>query len=191
MGFASLSFSTVFTETDQRSAGRGFEPSAVELLRGTAMGPVGIEATSNSDRAIQAHDFADAMVMENPEARRTLGPSFDRAKNRSEPRRTPRVSLIVVLPENHVVSPDRLAEGLRAHGNQDIDVVVACAGQPTNLSALQRSVGDAQFLLAPAGTSTEDLRELAMRQVPGDIVTLLSGALLPAIGVETPLVMTS
>jgi len=155
------------------------------------MVPVGTEANSNSDRAAQAHEFADAMVMEKPEDRGTLGPIFDRAKNRAEPRRTPRVSLIVVLPENHVVSPDRLAEGLRAHGNQDVDVVVACAGQPTNLSALQRSVGDAQFLLAPAGTSTEDLRELAMRQVPGDIVTLLSGALLPAIVAESPLVMTS
>jgi hypothetical protein len=84
-----------------------------------------------------------------------------------------------------------LAEGLAAHGNQDIDVVVACAGQPTNLSALQRSVGDAQFLLAPAGTSTEDLRELAMRQVPGDIVTLLSGALLRAADAKAPLEMTS
>jgi hypothetical protein len=155
------------------------------------MVPVGTEASPSSDRASQAQAFADAMVAENPEDLRTLEPGFERAKNRGVPRRTPRVSLIVVLPENHVVSPDRLAEGLRAHGNQDIDVVVACAGQPTNLSALQRSVGDAQFLLAPAGTSTEDLRELAMRQVPGDIVTLLSGALLPKTGADTPLVMSS
>ena len=34
-------------------------------------------------------------------------------------------------------------------------------------------------LLAPAGTSAEDLRELAMKQAPGDIVTLLSGCLMP------------
>jgi hypothetical protein len=81
-------------------------------------------------------------------------------------RRTPRHSLIVVLPENHVVSIDRLTESLRARVDQDVDVLVACAGQPTNLSALQRSVGDAHFLLAPAGTSTEDLRELAIRQAP-------------------------
>jgi hypothetical protein len=155
------------------------------------MVPVGTEANPNSDRASQAQAFADAMVMENPEDRLTSAPGLERAKNRGVPRRTPRVSLIVVLPENHVVSPDRLAEGLRAHGNQDVDVVVACAGQPTNLSALQRSIGDAQFLLAPAGTSTEDLRELAMRQVPGDIVTLLSGALLPTAGADTPLVMSS
>jgi hypothetical protein len=91
-------------------------------------------------------------------------------------RRTPRHSLIVVLPENHVVSPDRLTESLRGRVDQDVDVLVACAGQPTNLSALQRSVGDAQFLLAPAGTSPEELRELAIRQAPGDIVRLLSGA---------------
>jgi hypothetical protein len=155
------------------------------------MVPVGTEPSPNSDRASQAQAFANAMVTENPQDLRTSGPASELAKNRAVPRRTPRVSLIVVLQENHVVSPDRLAEGLRAHGNQDIDVVVACAGQPTNLSALQRSVGDAQFLLAPAGTSTEDLRELAMRQVSGDIVTLLSGALLPAAGADTPLVMTS
>jgi hypothetical protein len=155
------------------------------------MVPVDTEAGPSSDRATQAQAFADAMVTENPESRLTSDLGFERARNPAGPRRTPRVSLIVVLPEHHVVSPDRLAEGLRARGNQDIDVVVACAGQPTNLTALQRSVGDAQFLLAPAGTSTEDLRELAMRQVPGDIVTLLSGALLPAAATDAPLVMTS
>jgi hypothetical protein len=56
---------------------------------------------------------------------------------------------------------------------------VACAGQPVNLADLQRRVRDAQFLLAPAGTSTEDLRELAMKQAPGDIVSLLNGITLP------------
>ena len=107
-------------------------------------------------------------------------------------RRTPRHSLIVVLPEHSVVSPDRLTESLRSRVDQDVDVLVACAGQPTNLSALQRSVGDAQFLLAPAGTSTEDLRELAIRQAPGDIVRLLSGALLADThGTERELFMTS
>jgi hypothetical protein len=155
------------------------------------MVPVSAEISATADRPSQAQAFADAMVMEKPEDRDTSVLGFDRAKGRGLPRRTPRVSLIVVLPENHVVSPDRLAEGLRAHGNQDVDIVVACAGQPTNLGALQRSVGDAQFLLAPAGTSTEDLRELAMRQVPGDIVTLLSGALLPTAGADTSLLMTS
>jgi hypothetical protein len=163
----------------------------LDFSRGIAMVPVGTEASPSSDRASQAQAFADAMVMERPEDLRTSGPGFERANDRGLPRRTPRVSLIVVLPENHVVSPDRLAEGLRAHCNQNFDIVVACAGQPTNLGALQRSVGDAQFLLAPAGTSTEDLRELAMRQVPGDIVTLLSGALLPTAGADTSLAMTS
>ena len=162
------------------------------------MVPVGAEDGLSSDRSIQAHAFADAIAADAIVAEKAafqvatmsiLGSG--RAKRHTVPRRTPRVSLIVVLPENHVVSPDRLAHGLRAHGNQDIDVVVACAGQPTNLSALQRSVGDAQFLLAPAGTTIEDLRELAMRQVPGDIVTLLSGALLPDAIANTELSMTS
>ena len=157
------------------------------------MVPVGIDDSTNSDRASQARAFANTIVPEDRgvENRDLPGPASERMRQPAMRRRTPRISLIVVLPENHVVSPDRLAQGLRSHGNGDIDVVVACAGQPANLSALQRSVGDAQFLLAPAGTSIEDLRELAMRQAPGDIVTLLSGALLPATATDAELFMTS
>jgi hypothetical protein len=88
--------------------------------------------------------------------------------------------VVVVLAENHFVSPDVLLDQLRRCGDEGVDVLVACAGQPANLGALQRCVTDAQFLLAPAGTSPEDLRELAMARAPGDIVTLLSGALLHA-----------
>ena len=92
------------------------------------------------------------------------------------PRRTPRKSLIVVLPDNHVVSPDLVTDRLLAErDNEDVDVILACAGQPVSIAALQRRVRDLQVLLAPAGTSTEDLRELAMKQALGDIVTLLSG----------------
>ena len=90
-------------------------------------------------------------------------------------RRTPRKSLIVVLPENHVVSPDLVAERLSAEREDQIDVILACAGQPNSIAALQGRVRDLQVLLAPAGTSGEDLRELAMNQAPGDIITLLSG----------------
>ena len=119
------------------------------------MGVGGTEDLQRSDRASQAHAFADAIVTEKPEAGdRSSFPSPNVVNGSDSRRRTPRVSVIVVLPENHVVSPDRLAQGLRAHGDQPVDVVVACAGQPTNLAALQKSVGDAQFLLAPAGTST-------------------------------------
>jgi hypothetical protein len=102
-------------------------------------------------------------------------PSSELLEQPAVTRRTARVSVIVVLPENHVVSPDRLAEGLRAHEDQQVNLVIACAGEPANLAAARQRFGDAQFLLAPAGTTTEDLRELAMRQAPGDIVTLLSG----------------
>ena len=112
----------------------------------------------------------------------------DRARAR---RRTPRHSIIVVLPEDHVVSSHRL-ERLRDGLDHDVDVLVACAGQPTNLNALQRSVGHAQFLLAPAGTSIEDLRELAIREVSGDIIRLVSGARVnESEGTETELSMTS
>lgn len=94
----------------------------------------------------------------------------------SGPRRTPRRSLIVALPENHFVAPERVVEHLTDAGDQDIvDVIVACAGPSSSLAALQRRVRDIQVLLAPAGTSVGDLRELAMKQSPGDIVTLVSG----------------
>jgi len=115
------------------------------------------------------------MVRFNPERNPTVYPAVTSA------RRTPRVTLIVVVPENHFVSPDRLVERLPNGASEDIDVLVACAGQPANLAALQRTVGAAQFILAPAGTAPEDLRELAMSQATGDIVTLLSGDILSAV----------
>jgi len=119
------------------------------------MSQLGSDEHQNNDRSSQAHAFADAVVAESAKMvyRVALADLPRGAKRPHVSRRTPRVSLIVVLPENHVVSPDRLAESLRSHGNKEIDIVVACAGQPTNLTALQRSVGEAQFLLAPAGTS--------------------------------------
>ena len=98
------------------------------------------------------------------------------ASRQSAPRRTPRKSLIVVLPENHVVSPDVVSNRLASEQEpENVDVILACAGQPNGIGALQRRVRDLQVLLAPAGTSGEDLRQLAMEQAPGDIVTLLSG----------------
>lgn len=108
------------------------------------------------------------------------------------PRRTPRISLIVVLPDNHVLSPDRLAQRLPLGTDHTVDIIVACAGQPADLGSLHRTTRDAQFLLAPAGTSEEDLRELAMTQASGDIVTLLSGAPLYAMpAAERELLQTS
>ena len=97
-------------------------------------------------------------------------------ERRDGPRRTPRKSLIVVLPENHVVSADLVTERLSEGGSaEETDVILACAGQPTSIVALQRKVRDLQLLLAPAGTTVEDLRELAMNQAPGDIITLMGG----------------
>jgi hypothetical protein len=91
-------------------------------------------------------------------------------------RRTPRKSLILVLPENHVFSADAVADRLSTESEPElVDVILACAGQPTGIAAIQRRVRDLQVLLAPAGTNHEDLRELAMAQAPGDIVTLLNG----------------
>src|SRR3954469_19615538 len=89
----------------------------------------------------------------------------------TRPRRhTPRKSLIVVLPENHVVPADMVARHLAGESESDrTEVILACAGQPTGIASLQRTVRDLQVVLAPAGTSGEDLRELAMQQAPGDI----------------------
>jgi hypothetical protein len=105
------------------------------------------------------------------------------AVTRSGPRR----SVVLVLSENHSISPDVLVNGLRLSADQQVDVLVACAGQPADLSVLQRCVGDAQFLLAPAGTSAEDLRELAMAQAAGDIVTLLTAPLISDAALAEPL----
>lgn len=111
-----------------------------------------------------------------------LGSADDRSKlelriGSEGPRRTPRRSLIVVLPENHSVAPDRITEHLIGSDQEIVDVIVACAGPPSGLAALQKRIRDIQILIAPAGTSVEDLRELAMKESPGDIVTLLSGTL--------------
>ncbi len=114
----------------------------------------------------------------NPEAQR-VGDA-NAADRPTGPRRTPRKSLIVVIPDNHVVSPEVVAESLpKTDDHELVDVIVACAGQPANLTAITRRVREVQVLLAPAGTSGEDLRELAIRRAPGDIVTLLSGAVVP------------
>jgi hypothetical protein len=112
--------------------------------------------------------------------REIYAPTTAASDTRKGPRRTPRKSLIVVLPANHVVSPDLLTNSLPGEGvDEMVDVILACAGPPLGITALQRRIRHLQILLAPPGTSTEDLRELAMSQAPGDIVTLLSGT--PAI----------
>lgn len=124
--------------------------------------PIAI-ANYDSDRSLVGND-------------QVLGSSAGPRQRHSGQRRTPRKSLIVVLPENHVVSADLVADRLsRGEGEEEINVILACAGQPSSIAALRRRVADLQVLLAPAGTSGEDLRELAMSQAPGDIVTLLTG----------------
>lgn len=105
---------------------------------------------------------------------------FDRgaafSETSSRPRRTPRKSLILVIPENHVVPHELVDEGVPATEDQEgVDIIVACACEPENLAALQRKVRDVRVLLVLPGTSTEDLREIAMKQAPGDIVTLRNG----------------
>jgi hypothetical protein len=145
------------------------------------LGGFSILKGGNSDVAHQ--DSRSHAALPDQECANQAGESRDRstetasrAPQPAAPRRTPRKSLIVVLPENHVLSPDVVSERLAAQGEEsETDVILACAGQPNGIGALQRRVRDLQVLLAPAGTSGEDLRQLAMEQAPGDIVTLVSG----------------
>jgi FkbM family methyltransferase len=81
-------------------------------------------------------------------------------RNAADPRRMPRTSLIVELAENQEVASDRLAQRLGSN-KEKVDVIVACAGQPTNLDALQRIVGDARLLITPPGTMRRAKRFLA------------------------------
>lgn len=133
-------------------------------------------ASSGSALTTGVFPYPRAWVEERDKTASALVPSVASIQRTRQVRRTPRKSLIVVLPDGHVVSPEAVTSRmLSADSDERIDLIVACAGQPRNLASLQRDVSDLQLLVAPAGTSTEDLRELAMAQAPGDIVTLLSG----------------
>jgi hypothetical protein len=160
------------------------------FLRGGAMYQVGLDDTpssysgSNSGSPMGTGREGTANFSLDGESQ--VG-SVTNASRASGQRRTPRRSLILILPDNHFVSAEILAEGLPPTEDHElVDVIVACAGEPASLAALTRRVRDIQVLLAPAGTSPRNLRELAIRQSPGDIVTLLSGAVLPAPTRELP-----
>ena len=98
------------------------------------------------------------------------------------PKRTPRQSVIFVLADDAVVHPELLLK--RLDSGEEFDLTIACAGQPGSLDALKQAARTAKFLVAPPGLSAEDLRELAMEETPGDIVTLLDAARLcpPLVG---------
>lgn len=142
------------------------------------MAGAGLESSAYSEHDVlaEASVRGNGSELDLEPAVQVTGSKPDPGIRNSGPRRTPRRSLIVVLPENHSVAPERLVEHLTDVGDQDIvDVIVACAGPSSSLAVLQGRVRDIQVLLAPAGTSVGDLRELAMKQSPGDIVTLVSG----------------
>jgi glycosyltransferase involved in cell wall biosynthesis len=83
--------------------------------------------------------------------------------------------MIVVIPANHTISAERIAERMPVALQGEVDVIVACAGQPAVITGIHTHLRNAQFLLAPVDTSVEDLRVLAFEQAAGDIVTLVSG----------------
>lgn len=89
-----------------------------------------------------------------------------------ERRRTPRQSVIVVVSDDSVFSADALACHAIASGG-DVDVTVACAGNLSVVGALRERPRNVRVLVGPVGMTRADLRELAMSQVSGDIVTLV------------------
>ena len=141
---------------------------------------ISVELQSNAFEKAQFSGAGSSdRVIQRPHKRVAVDSASDApdAESFSARRRTPRRSLVVILPDDHVVSPSAVAGRLATPANGDEnDVIVACAGRPRNLDALCREVPDLQVLLAPSGTSTEDLRALAMTKAPGDIVTLVCGS---------------
>ena len=94
-----------------------------------------------------------------------------------ERRQSPRRSVIIVLSDDSAFSEDALAAHALTPAS-DVDVTVACAGNLSVVGTLRERARDVRVLVAPAGMSGEDLREFAMSQVAGDIVTLFDGAAL-------------
>jgi hypothetical protein len=97
------------------------------------------------------------------------------------------MSVIVVLPEDEFLEPEHFSIESISPTAGEVEVTIACAGEPSNLDVLKRKVRNARFLMAPSGTSREELRELAMEQTPGDIVTLVDGAEFWAFAKRPPL----
>ena len=91
------------------------------------------------------------------------------------PQRAPLKSLIIAIPAAHSIELDRITAQMPDDPNGAVEVIVACAGQPADLPAIHTHLTNAQFLLAPLGTSAEELRVLAISQAVGDIVTFVSG----------------
>lgn len=108
------------------------------------------------------------------ERRASFGDSGIPARER---RQSPRRSVIIVLADDSAFSEDALPfNALSSAG--DVDVTVACAGNLSVVGTLRERARDVRVLIGPAGMTGEDLREFAMGQVAGDIVTLLDGAAL-------------
>jgi hypothetical protein len=91
-----------------------------------------------------------------------------------ERRRTPRKSVVIVLPSDLPIAASRLADEVPVTSSDVNDIIVASAGEPAYLTTLRKFLREAEFLVAPAGTSAEDLRELAMSRATGDIVKLVT-----------------
>jgi GT2 family glycosyltransferase len=102
-----------------------------------------------------------------------------RAAMLDSPSKEPKRSLIVLIPTDYAISSERIAEGLSRVG-PDPSVIVACAGQPATLATIHSQLRDAEFLLAPRGTTTAELRMHALAQATGDILVFVGAERAPA-----------
>lgn len=128
-------------------------------------------------RSSGSHDTAARNSGSHDAPARSSGPhdAPRRSGPTPRPRHLPRESLIVAIPAHHEIAMDRVAERKPRISGETLDVIVACAGQPTHttVTAVHARLRTAQFMLAPAETTEGDLRALAMSQATGDVVTLV------------------
>lgn len=110
----------------------------------------------------------------------------DPARLRRGPSLRPGVSTVVVVADQRPLPIDQLALRLPRVDADGATLVVAMAAEASEANRLRQLRRDASVIVAPLGTSMEDLRGLAMREAPGDIVTMLDGALLAVAGDALP-----
>lgn len=131
-------------------------------------------------RSLLGH--ADAPETPSGGARAAADPS----RFRRGPSLRPGVSTVVVVADQRPLPIDQLALRLPRVDADGATLVVAMAAEAAEGNRLRQLRRDASVIVAPLGTSMEDLRGLAMREAPGDIVTLLDGALLAVAGDALP-----
>lgn len=87
-------------------------------------------------------------------------------------RQSPRTALVVALADSTLCT-NISSEIIDSYG-VDTDILFACAGETVGFAPLCDAFPGARFVYAPAGTSEDRLRVLALRQTDSDIVKFLT-----------------